>query len=790
MHVASNLQLRWSETAFEFSAAPRAETQQAAFPGRGILMQSFDAPFAVPSQGTAPPSLVQDLNIPFLLGILRRDWLYPAIGLLIGIAAIVTYAVMAPSLYKSSARILIDRSVNRYLQTNKIIDQPVLEDSETGGQLYILSSESIIIPIVRSMKLTRDREFVGAGATDSDDEGGLLSSLKEFIGIAPADRSAEEGKLERLAVETFLKRLTVLREDVQNVISVTFASEDAEKAAAIANAVAEGYIAANRDAKFKSTHLASNMLKERLAELKQQAGDAERVLQDFRIAHNLVSSGKLGGPADQITGLNTQLSLARAAMAEAKSRVELLEEGPRDGVAIARVSDNDVILKLRTQYFEYSARAAEIESRVGPRHSVAIKLNNRLEQLRASIRDEQLRIARSDFQLAKARSEELLSTLSQLAIGNGAGENDAKVKLRELESTADALRSAYDSVLQRFNEVGKNDDTVGQDARIITRAAPPLQKASRKMLIVMAGGLSLGLLLGLGTALGREFMSGVIRTPGQLRQITDAYCAIVPKVGNGADLQSVSASAGVGLLEEHVLQAPFSRFTEALRNVRVILVSRQEPNRGNVVCVASAVPKEGKSIIATNLGAIMASGAKRRVLVIDGDFHWRSLTRKLAPRAREGLLEALEDPSRLSSLVVRRKRAGIDVLPCPVAGRLENAAELLGSPLMEELLLKARDLYDFVIIEAPPIMSVVDIKMIEQHVDQFVLVVEWGETKLRLVQEAMLEVEGVRERLSCVVLNKVDPDALKALDSYKGPRFGDYQSDGVRMAQPAQQWAG
>ncbi len=750
-------------------------------------MQSFDAHTAVPLPATPQPSFVQDLNIPFLLGILRRNWMFPLVGFLIGLAAVAAYATLTPSLYKSSARILIDRSINRYLQTNKIIDQPVIEDSETGGQLYILSSESIIIPIVRSMKLTRDREFVGVRANDSTERGGLLDGIKDLLGFDPPDRSAEESRLERLAVETFLKRLTVLREDVQNVISVTFASEDAEKAAAIANAVADGYIAANRDAKFKSTRLASNMLKDRLGELKLQAADAERVLQEFRISNNLLSSGKFGGPIDQISGLNIQLSQSRTAMAEAKARVELLDHLPREGAAVPRVADNDVVLKLRTQYFEYSARAAEIESRVGPNHSVSIKLKRRLDQLSQAIRDEQRRIARSDFELAKARSEELVSTLSQLANGNGAVESDAKVKMRELEGTAEALRSAYDSTLKRFNEVGKNDDTVGQDARIITRAAPPLQKASRKMLIVMAGGLSLGLMMGLGAALGRELLSGVIRMPSQIRQLTDAYCAVVPAVEVGSGAHTNSASAGVGLIEEHVIDAPFSRFTEALRNVRVAIVSRQERNRGTIVCVASAVPQEGKSVIATNLGAIMAAGAKRRVLVIDGDFHWRSLSRKLAPRATEGLLEALEDPSRLASLVVKRKRSGVDILPCPVAGRLENAAELLGSPLMEDLLLAAREQYDFVIIEAPPIMSVVDIKMFEHHVDQFVLVVEWGQTKSRLVQDAMLEVEGVRERLTSVVLNKVDADALKALDSYKGPRFGDYQSDGARVRQSVRQ---
>ena len=93
---------------------------------------------------------------------------------------------------------------------------------------------------------------------------------------------------------------------------------------------------------------------------------------------------------------------------------------------------------------------------------------------------------------------------------------------------------------------------------------------------------------------------------------------------------------------------------------------------------------------------------------------------------------------------------------------------------MEAVLEAARDAYDFVLIEAPPIMSVADTKMLENYVDQFIFVIEWGRTKRRLVQEALLEVEGVRNRLACVVLNKADPAALRSAEAYKGKKFGNY----------------
>jgi len=141
------------------------------------------------------------------------------------------------------------------------------------------------------------------------------------------------------------------------------------------------------------------------------------------------------------------------------------------------------------------------------------------------------------------------------------------------------------------------------------------------------------------------------------------------------------------------------------------------------------------------------------------------------------LIEALDDPSRLASVVSRRPHSGLDVLPCAAVDRIPNAAELLGSPKVEQLLLVARKTYDYILIEIPPIMSVVDIKMIERFIDCFIFIIEWGQTKQRLVLEALSEAEMIRERLVGVVLNKADPSALRSLESYKGDRYSDYYQE-------------
>ena len=192
-----------------------------------------------------------------ILGALRRGWLFPLAGCLIGLMLAVSYILMAsPTLYKSSARILVDRSMNRFLQTNKIIDEPSLDFGELQSQVQVLSSESIVLPVVRSMNLTQDSEFVGEPRSTQ-----ILQSIKKLvkrsIGWNDDVKISTDNALERIVVEDVFNRLNVYQEGSANVINVTFASKDPNKAADIANAIADTYLATSLEAKTKSTKIAS-----------------------------------------------------------------------------------------------------------------------------------------------------------------------------------------------------------------------------------------------------------------------------------------------------------------------------------------------------------------------------------------------------------------------------------------------------------------------------------------------------------------------------------------------------
>ena len=701
-----------------------------------------------------------------VIGILRREWRLPVAGLLVGLLVAVSYVTIVKAPYKSTARILIDRSMNRYLQTNKIVDQPTPDEQEVGSQLYMLSSDRVIVPVIRSLNLTADGEFGSKS---------MLANVTEAVSGPTAEATAVA---ERATLEALLKRVTVQREDVANVINVTVESQSAEKAAKIANGIVDSYLTASQETKFKSTQLVSGWLQERLIDLKKQVAEADRALQNFKTANNLSSTGAQN--TELLASLNTQLMNARFAAAEAKERLERIRRAELNGIPSAVSTDalfndkrsavinfalnNSDLANLRTQRRELSSKIAEVEARVGPNHATVTRLRAQLSGVEAAIRTDERRITdsyASEYEVARARQAELEDTAAKLSAEAGS-------QLRELESAAEALRNLYAGFLQKHKEIeaAQAETLPAQTAQIITRAVPPQSKSSRKALIVAAGSVFLGLFLGIGSAFGREWMADVLRTPKAVEQVTETPCVALPFV-----------YAGHLPIEEYVLAAPFSRFTESLRNVKAMLELSPRSGGAKVIGVVSAVSNEGKTVVAANLAALMFASSGARTLLIDSDLHLKSLTSALAPDAREGLLEALEQPSRLAELVYKRPHSGLDILPNACAFRIPNAAELLGSAEMERLLAVARKSYDYIVVEIAPIMSVVDVRMIERFVDEFVLVVECGQTKRTTVLDALSATQLIRERTAAVVLNKIDALELRAIEAGNGVRSDGYYQE-------------
>jgi polysaccharide biosynthesis transport protein len=714
-----------------------------------------------------------------LLGIARRGWLFIVAGTTFGLVCGLMILSIIPPIYKASSRIVFERTLPRYMQTNKVSNEPIIDDYDTLGQTYVISSESILLQVVRSLSLASDPDFVGGKNSETlgSRVRGLFRNTAQALGF-PEMRAGDQSITprkdpEKIALDGVLRNLTVSREDVASVLTIAFSYKDPVKAAEIVNTIVDTYVDASIANKVKSTSVAGKVVQERVQELKQQAKDADRALLEYKMANNVVGTAKTTPSGEQLAALQTHLTNARVAMAEARGRMERIANDPDAGALLA--PDNALITKLRADLLDLSVRANDVERLVGKDHLAAVKVRNRMEELREAIASEQRRITGSfakDYELARAQYGELSATISRVMNEEGAN-SDVPARMRDLESAADALRNLYNQMLQQVSEMNmvEAQPSTTPDFRVLNRADPPLQtESSKKRLLILASGSVMGLLLGVAIVLARNFPFGVFRTPQQVTYATGLSCTVLPQIVS-ADEQ---ASLRTG---EYVFERPYSRIGQALRNIWATINIAQRESGTKVVGVISSNPGEGKTTVAINLAAHFGRHSTTRVLLIDADFYRQSLTKSIAPEARVGLREALEEPTALAKFVVRKERLNLDALLCPVPDQMSNPTELLGTLEMERLIEIAREAYDLVIIEAPPMAAVVDYKMIARQCDGFIFVVEWGKTSQRLVLECLSEASVLLDRVLCVILNKANPTALRSIEHYKGNRFHAYYCD-------------
>ena len=193
-----------------------------------------------------------------------------------------------------------------------------------------------------------------------------------------------------------------------------------------------------------------------------------------------------------------------------------------------------------------------------------------------------------------------------------------------------------------------------------------------------------------------------------------------------------------------------------------------------VIGITSSLPNEGKSTVSASLAQLCAhSGA--RVILVDCDLRKRSLSYDLAPGATKGIIDVLTEAANLNDVIWSDPSTKLSFLPAVVKSRLTHTSEVLASAAMRRLFDRLRERYDYVIVDLSPLAPVVDVRAATHLVDSYLFVIEWGKTKIDVVERALNTARGVYDNLLGVILNKVDPVRLGRYDySAYYSRYGYY----------------
>jgi capsular exopolysaccharide synthesis family protein len=325
---------------------------------------------------------------------------------------------------------------------------------------------------------------------------------------------------------------------------------------------------------------------------------------------------------------------------------------------------------------------------------------------------------------------------------------------REREVRRDALEQMQGWSTQRldFPDVG---------GRIITPASlPEAPSFPRWKLVILFAGI-LGAIAGAVVAGLRDIGDDRIRTPMALEKAIG--CSVIGMIPIMRDAScAVDNATLLGLLTG----TPQSHLSEIVRSIVAFLRLKGFDADKKVLLVTSALSGEGKSATSVLIAASHALLGRKTALV-DCDIRQRSVSLQFA-EAAHGWNDITTASFNLNALKIKEAVSGLCVIPA--VRSVDPARDLLGDS-MRNLVAQLRAEYDLIVIDVGPILGTIDAVALGALADEIVLIVEWGNTRIGNIVDAVKMMRSAGHEIDSVILNKVDYEQLRI---YNGATYASY----------------
>ncbi|CAM5400860.1 polysaccharide biosynthesis tyrosine autokinase [Frigidibacter albus] len=686
------------------------------------------------------------INIATLFGTLWRGKLLISVCTVIAVLIGGYYAyVAATPRFQSTSVVILDTREEQVSGLEGVLGGLSGDSTVVSTEVEVLRARSLMRKVVEKLNLSADPEFNGDLR-----EPGTIARVKAAVrSILPArshgvaEPDIAQKRMMDSVVSELLDKTTIRNVPNSLVFQISVETESPIKSVLIADTIAELYILEQLQVKFDATEQATDWLSARVIELQATLEAAEGRLQDFRASVQLVDEKTLLALDRQAKDLRERTSSSESQSAALQQRVEALR-GATDRAAQAEVSD-DAVLKRLLQ--ESGGNLTPEDTRSFDLRFEQILARAELEATRSTDQLSSLRAGLAEFEAQIERQSADLITLQQYT--------------REAESS----RLIYEYFLNRMKETSVQQGIQQADSRVLSDAVIPNgPSAPRKSMILAISGL-LGLMLGTGIVLLREASQNTFRSARELEEMTGrTVMGQIPQIPSRSRRDAIS----------YLYAKPTSSAAEAVRNLRTSVLLSNLDSQPQVIVSTSAIPGESKTTTSLALAQNLKQMGKR-VLLIEGDIRRRVFGQYFQFDQERGLLAVLSGESRFDEVVYHDERIG-DILIGEATKA--NAADVFSSDSFANFITEMRAIYDFIIIDTPPVLVVPDVRIIGQQADAIIFVVKWDSTSKSQVSEALRLFETANLRVSGLVLTQIDAAGMRRYGY--GDSYGAYASYGKK----------
>ena len=670
----------------------------------------------------------------------KRRWVL-IIALLLGLAYGVFKAESQPKLYDAYGRIEVrSGSTNEYR---------VSGPSGFGGdvsskmlaELEIIKSDTLMLAVCREMDLSNNADFL------------------ETKGPVP-HTSLEDGETRQSTVHRLQSNLHVAVVPKTDIIRLDYSSLNPKLSADIVNRVIQDYIQRSYQTRFESSRRVSDFLSGTLEGLKQEVETSQEQLIDMQRRLGILAfdptHNQLSTSLDDLSKAAGTAKLARI-IAEARYRVlSGMDPDTIEGALVATPGTAPGELgQLRGQLASAKANYAQIEANLGPKHPQALAVKAQMDELTREIDAEQNRLlieAKQNYVVARANEDQTTAALeAQKADAYKLRDELVEYTLHQREFEAN--RTLYDNLRQRLRTASVESGLESLEIDVVDRALPPANPVLRPQSTVILTALIFSLIGGIVAAFLMESLDTGLRSIAEIESITELpSLAIIPRARRSSGDQAgtlTTAQRNIGVLTQ-----PKSQFAEAFRSLRTSLLLSTAGHPPRCIVLTSATPSEGKTTAAGNLAAILAQ-RDTRVLLIDGDLRRPNIHHRFGLNGKIGLTTVLTGATKLEETVQSVPEIpNLYILPSgPVP---PFPTEMLSSGAMEAILKRCEEIYDYIVIDSPPILSVTDGVILARQADAVVLVVRHGKSSKHVVRRARDILLRAGAGITGIVLNAVD----------------------------------